>query len=191
MRWPRSPLGDSDVFQARGKARSPQRKRRTPYRAGTRGRRRLRRRATERTDRRSIERPQACSSMSRQPSRRGAMQTLLSVSLRPDVMARRIPFEEQLNDRSHPGYVIGRLFVPRRPSPRGYHYGPPKSAAAEAVRRYAGSLSPSGGTATSNAFTSRTALCSSAHRWSVRRATSCRACHGGHRRQPVPRDLCA
>jgi hypothetical protein len=33
------------------------------------------------------------------------------------------------------------------------HYGTPKSGAAEAVRRYAGSLSPSGGAATSNAFT--------------------------------------
>ena len=31
--------------------------------------------------------------------------------------------------------------------------GTPKSAVAEAVRRYAGSLSPSGGAATSNAFT--------------------------------------
>jgi hypothetical protein len=33
------------------------------------------------------------------------------------------------------------------------HFGTPKSAVAEAVRRYAGSLSPSGGAATSNAFT--------------------------------------
>ena len=33
------------------------------------------------------------------------------------------------------------------------HYGTPKSAIAEAVRRYAGSLSPSGGAATSNALT--------------------------------------
>jgi hypothetical protein len=33
------------------------------------------------------------------------------------------------------------------------HSGTPKSAVAEAVRRYAGSLSPSGGAATSNAFT--------------------------------------